>query len=55
MSDSEIDLSDAPPVEALPSRVEVGRFYKTIRQLIGLREVQSQARARRVPRDAECS
>ena len=30
MPDSEIDLSDAPPVQPLPSDIEVGRFCKPI-------------------------
>jgi uncharacterized protein (DUF4415 family) len=37
MPDSEIDLSDAPPVEPLPSQVEVGRFYRPIKQLVSIR------------------
>jgi len=37
MPDSEIDLSDAPPLEPLPSEVEVGRFYRPIKKLVSLR------------------
>jgi uncharacterized protein (DUF4415 family) len=37
MPDSEIDLSDAPPVEPLPSKVEVGRFYRPIKHLVSIR------------------
>jgi uncharacterized protein (DUF4415 family) len=35
LPDSKIDLSDAP--EGLPSRVEIGRFYRPRKQLISLR------------------
>lgn len=38
--DSEIDLSDAPPFRPLQSDIEVGRFYKSIR------EMQTRPRAR---------
>ena len=37
MPDSEIDLSDAPPVEPLPSQVQVGRFDRPIKQLVSIR------------------
>jgi uncharacterized protein (DUF4415 family) len=35
--DSEIDFSDAPERDKLPSEVYVGRFYKPLKQLISLR------------------
>jgi uncharacterized protein (DUF4415 family) len=35
--DSEIDLSDAPTFETLPPKVEVGRFYRPIKQAVSLR------------------
>jgi uncharacterized protein (DUF4415 family) len=35
--DSEIDLSDAPTMETLPQKVEVGRFYRPIKQAVSLR------------------
>jgi uncharacterized protein (DUF4415 family)/uncharacterized DUF497 family protein len=37
MPDSKIDLSDAPSVEPLPSEVQVGRFYRPIKQLVSIR------------------
>jgi uncharacterized protein (DUF4415 family) len=37
MPDSEIDLSDAPPVQTLPSDIQVGRFYRPIKQLVSIR------------------
>jgi uncharacterized protein (DUF4415 family) len=37
MPDSEIDLSDAPPARPLPSDIEVGRFYRPIKQLVSIR------------------
>jgi uncharacterized protein (DUF4415 family) len=37
LPDSEIDLSDAPPVEPLPSEVQVGRFYLPIKHLVSIR------------------
>jgi uncharacterized protein (DUF4415 family) len=37
MPDSQIDYSDAPEVEPPPGHVEVGRFYRPIKQLISLR------------------
>ena len=36
MPDSEIDLSDAPPVEPSPSKVEVDRFYRPIKHLVSI-------------------
>ena len=35
LPDSKIDFSDA--LEALPSKVEIGRFYRPVKQLISLR------------------
>ena len=35
--DSEIDFSDAPEGRPLASEVEVGRFYRPIKQLVSLR------------------
>ncbi len=38
MPDSEIDLSDAPPVEPFPpSEIYVGRFYRPIKKLVSIR------------------
>jgi uncharacterized protein (DUF4415 family) len=37
MPDSRIDFSDAPEIEQPPAEVEVGRFYRPIKQLISLR------------------
>lgn len=37
MPDSEIDLSDAPPADPLPSQIQVGRFYRPIKQLVSIR------------------
>ena len=37
LSDSQIDLSDAPEVVPLPAQVEIGRFYRPVKQLISLR------------------
>jgi uncharacterized protein (DUF4415 family) len=37
MPDSEIDFSHAPATPSMPVRVEVGRFYRPIKQQIGLR------------------
>ena len=36
-TDAQIDFSDAPEMEKLPSKVEVGRFYRPIKQLVSLR------------------
>ncbi|MEX2300547.1 MAG: BrnA antitoxin family protein [Bryobacterales bacterium] len=35
--DSEIDYSDAPETELPPAQVEVGRFYRPVKQLISIR------------------
>jgi uncharacterized protein (DUF4415 family) len=35
--DSQIDFSDAPAREALPPEVQVGRFYRPIKQLVSIR------------------
>jgi len=35
--DSQIDFSDAPEAKSRASDVEVGRFYKPIKQLVSLR------------------
>ena len=35
--DSEIDYSDAPEVYPRPSDIEVGRFYRPIKQLVSIR------------------
>jgi uncharacterized protein (DUF4415 family) len=35
--DSEIDYSDAPEVIPRPSDIEVGRFYRPIKQLVSIR------------------
>lgn len=37
LPDSGIDFSDAPEKKAQPSAIEVGRFYRPIKQLISLR------------------
>ena len=37
MPDSKIDLSDVPEASIAPSRVEIGRFYRPVKQLISLR------------------
>ena len=37
MPDSRIDLSDAPEAAAVPSKVDVGRFYRPIKQPVSLR------------------
>src|SRR5260370_31966194 len=37
LPDSKIDLSDAPEADPLPSKVEIGRFYRPVKQLISLR------------------
>ena len=35
--DTQIDFSDAPEREPLPSETHVGRFYRPIKQLVSLR------------------
>lgn len=37
MADSKIDFSDAPEMTSVPARVQVGRFYRPIKQQISLR------------------
>ncbi len=37
MPDSRIDFSDAPEAELPPPEVQVGRFYRPIKQLVSLR------------------
>src|ERR1700735_205550 len=37
MPDSEIDYSDAAAMKSVPPRVQVGRFYRPIKQQISLR------------------
>lgn len=37
MPDARIDFSDAPEREALPSEIQVGRFYRPIKQLVSIR------------------
>lgn len=37
LPDSRIDFSDAPEKTARPSGIEVGRFYRPIKQLVNLR------------------
>lgn len=37
LPDAEIDYSDAPEVELPPGNVEVGRFYRPVKQLISIR------------------
>jgi uncharacterized protein (DUF4415 family) len=37
MPDSRIDYSDAPSREAFPPHVDVGRFYRPVKQQISLR------------------
>ena len=37
MPDAEIDYSDSPAMKSRPARVQVGRFYKPIKQHISLR------------------
>ena len=36
-ADSTIDYSDAPAMEAVPSKIHVGRFYRPLKQQISLR------------------
>jgi uncharacterized protein (DUF4415 family) len=36
-ADSQIDFSDAPEKEPLPSDIHVGRFYRPIKQLVSIR------------------
>jgi uncharacterized protein (DUF4415 family) len=36
MADSDIDFSDAPAVE-LPSKAQIGRFYRPVKQLVSIR------------------
>jgi hypothetical protein len=33
LPDSKIDLSDAPEATAPPARIEIGRFYRPVKQL----------------------
>jgi len=37
MPDSKIDFSDTPELKSLPPGVQVGRFYRPIKQLVSLR------------------
>jgi uncharacterized protein (DUF4415 family) len=37
MADSKIDFSDAPELTSVSARVQVGRFYRPIKQQISLR------------------
>lgn len=37
MPDARIDLSDAPEHQPWPPQVEVGRFYRPVKQLVSLR------------------
>jgi len=37
LPDSQIDLSDAPEVIPQPSDIEVGRFYRPVKQLVSIR------------------
>lgn len=37
MPGSEIDYSDTPAMKSRPARVQVGRFYKPVKQHISLR------------------
>src|SRR5437879_5123351 len=37
LPDSQIDFSDAPEREPLPSEVHAGRFYRPIKQLVSIR------------------
>ena len=37
--DSQIDFSDAPERDPMASEVEIGRFYRPIKQLVSLRVV----------------
>jgi uncharacterized protein (DUF4415 family) len=37
LPDAQIDFSDAPEREPLPSEVHVGRFYRPIKQLVSIR------------------
>lgn len=37
MPDSQIDFSDAPELQPPPSDVQVGRFYRPIKQAVSLR------------------
>jgi uncharacterized protein (DUF4415 family) len=36
-SDPQIDFTDAPESERLPTNVQIGRFYRPIKQLVSLR------------------
>lgn len=35
--DSEIDYSDAPEIRPLPSKIEIGRFYRPIKKPVSIR------------------
>lgn len=37
MPDSRIDLSDAPELQPRPRDIQIGRFYRPIKQLVSLR------------------
>lgn len=37
MPDSKIDLSDVPEAVKPPSQIEIGRFYRPVKELISLR------------------
>lgn len=37
MPDSAIDLSDAPERQSHPGDIQIGRFYRPIKQLVSLR------------------
>jgi uncharacterized protein (DUF4415 family) len=37
LPDSRIDLSDAPELSPAPTEIQIGRFYRPIKQLISLR------------------
>jgi len=35
--DAQIDFSDAPEAKSIPSRIQVGHFYRPVKQLVSLR------------------
>ncbi len=37
LPDSQIDLSDAPEIIPRPSDIEIGRFYRPVKQLVSIR------------------
>jgi uncharacterized protein (DUF4415 family) len=37
LPDSEIDYSDAPALAPNPSEIQIGRFYRPVKQLVSIR------------------